>query len=140
MTKLAYNRCLICPIRGDCCYFSNVIDGKYHIILDKHPCEFLNVETGLCIKYKDRYDVFNNCLSIEEAKIQGALPVGCLYIKKEDTPKVPYKRRINYETDTERVIKRYEYLNNLPHDKIKRGIMDKEEKSEIQKYIKENST
>ena len=140
MTRLEINRCLVCKCRGDCCYFSNVIDGKHHIILDKHPCEFLNVITGLCTQYINRKELFKNCVSIEVARVQGALPVGCLYIKKDVTPKVPYKRRINYEKDNIRIQKRYEYLNNLSYYEIKKGIQDEAEEYFVEKLKEENTT
>ncbi len=116
MARLEYSRCMICPVRGDCCYFSNVIDDIHHLILDKHPCTYLNIDTGLCTCYEDRKRLFPECLSIEEARKIGSLPVGCLFIKKDDKPKIPFKRSINYESDNIRIQKRYEYLNNLPHE------------------------
>jgi len=115
MTRLEYNRCLICEIRGICCYFSSPIEGR-NVILLNHPCVFLNTETGLCVEYKNRNEVFERCLSIDKAKLIGALPEGCLYLKKDEKLPFPPKIKPNLDTCSERFKIRYEYLNNLPHN------------------------
>lgn len=110
---LEYNRCLVCPVRGLCCYFSTMIDGE-NVILEDHPCDYLNINTGLCTRFKDRKEVFKNCLSIEDAKKIGGLPEGCLYLKKGEKLNYPPKRKLRPD-DNERLKTRYEYVNSMTH-------------------------
>ena len=69
--------CLVCPVRGRCCYFSTKI-GDYNIILDKQPCPLLDIDTGLCKDYKNRRTLYEHCCSVEETI--GGLPLECLYV------------------------------------------------------------
>ena len=114
MTKLIYNRCLDCSIRGLCCYFSTLIDGKHNIILKDHPCSHLNTETGLCIDYENRKTIYPECLDIEHAKAIGGLPKGCLHIKKGEELPYPQKRKLR-DDDNERIRVRTAYINSMPH-------------------------
>ncbi len=123
MTKLIYNRCLACECRGLCCYFSTLIDGKHNIILENHPCSYLNTETGLCIEYKNRKEVFKNCIDIEDAKKIGGLPEGCLYLKKDEVYPYPQKRKLR-EDDNERIKVRTEYINSMPHKNFQEYVPD----------------
>lgn len=111
---LKYSRCLDCPVRGDCCYFSTLIDGRYNIILPDHPCIYLNTDTGLCTIYKDRKKHYPDCLDWEDAKKIGGLPEECLFLKKGEELPYPPKRRLT-EDDNERLWKRMEYVNAFPH-------------------------
>ncbi len=114
MPKLIYNRCLDCNVRGECCYFSTLIDGKHNIILESHPCDYLNIKTGLCKQYETRKEVFENCIDVEDAKKIGGLPEGCLHLKKDEVYPYPPKRRLR-EDDNERIKIRTEYINSMPH-------------------------
>ncbi len=121
MPKLEYNRCLVCEVRGDCCYFSTLIDKKFNIILEDHPCDYLNVDTGLCTHYEDRKEVYENCIDVENAKNLGGLPEGCLYIKKGDKLKYPPKRRLK-DDDNERIKVRTKYINSMPHKNFQKDV------------------
>ncbi|KKM03921.1 hypothetical protein LCGC14_1769580 [marine sediment metagenome] len=114
MPKLDFSRCLVCKCRGLCCYFSTLIDGKHNIILESHPCSFLNTKTGLCIDYENRKEVYENCLDIEQAKQTGGLPEGCLHLEKGVVYPYPHKRRLR-EDDNERIKVRTAYINSMPH-------------------------
>lgn len=121
MPPLEYNRCLVCPVRGDCCYFSTLIDEKHNIILEDHPCTFLNTETGLCKDYKNRKTLYPNCMDVDKAKLVGGLPLECLYLKKGEELPYPPKRRLMPE-DNERLRTRTEYINAMPHKNFQKNI------------------
>ena len=44
-----------------------------------YPCPYLNLKTKLCTIYDNRYELNPMCLTIDQAKIMGNLPEGCLY-------------------------------------------------------------
>jgi len=123
LVKLDYNRCLVCECRGLCCYFSTLIDGKHNIILDDHPCTFLNIDTGLCKQYKNRKEVFENCISVEDAKKIGGLPEGCLHLKKDGIYPYPPKRKLR-EDDNERIKVRTAFVNAMSHKNFQEYIPD----------------
>lgn len=124
MMKLRYNRCLVCPVRGLCCYFAVFLDDDYlkeplNLILTNHPCIYLNTDTGLCKVYKDRKEYYSGCLSVEEGKNTGSLPVGCLYLKKGEVYPKPLK--IMPPKDLEYYYQAiYDCENNKPHNEIQK--------------------
>lgn len=76
--------CLECPVRGRCCYLSEMIHG-YNVIIDFQPCKHLNKDTGLCKIYKGRSSV-PHCSNGRSKFYRGNLPKECLYLK--DNPKL----------------------------------------------------
>ena len=56
MVEPEENLCLKCPVRGECCYLSGMIDG-FNIIFDFQPCKHLNIKTGLCNVYDNRDEI-----------------------------------------------------------------------------------
>jgi uncharacterized protein len=68
----------ICRKCGKCCHKKTWKDGK--IILLQTHCQHLDPETNLCTIYQDRFKLYN-CLTIEQAIINKALPKDCPYVK-----------------------------------------------------------
>lgn len=83
------NLCLTCPsdVRGLCCYYSVTVKGV-QIVCDQH-CQFLDVKTGMCSVYKDRFEQNEECLTLEEMKSLGSLPKQCPYVQFD----LEYQRR-----------------------------------------------
>lgn len=77
------NLCIDCPsdIRGLCCYFSVLIKGV-QMVCDDY-CKFLNIETGRCSVYRERFQKNRHCLTLEEMKKHGTLPRKCLYVQND---------------------------------------------------------
>ena len=71
-------KCDNCPdnIRGLCCYHSAVFGNSK---VQTYPCPYLDLKTKLCTIYDNRYELNPMCLTIEQARIMGNLPEGCLY-------------------------------------------------------------
>jgi uncharacterized cysteine cluster protein YcgN (CxxCxxCC family) len=63
----------------------------YNVIIDFQPCKHLNVDTGLCKIYKDRFAI-PHCANGKAKFYNGNLPKECLYLKEhpelEPNPKV----------------------------------------------------
>lgn len=75
------NLCLLCPkdIRGFCCYYSVHIKGV-QVVCDDH-CRFLDVLSGKCTVYKERFEKNEECLPVMEMKKLGTLPRNCPYVQ-----------------------------------------------------------
>ena len=105
-----------CPVRGRCCFFSVMIEG-YNVILDNQPCEFLDLETGLCSDYENRKKNFEYCMNISEIKGRGGLPKGCLYLKEDPTlelhPKENIKDLMNEGKISQQGLMMYNLFNNI---------------------------
>jgi len=74
------NLCLLCPpdVRGLCCYYSVRIKGV-QVVCDDH-CGFLDVLTGKCSVFKNRFQENEDCLPLAEMKKLGTLPRRCPYV------------------------------------------------------------
>ena len=83
-------KCSKCPVRGYCCYHSIIINGK-NVILTNHPCKYLDLKTMTCTIYPKRREINPDCMNIKEAKENGGLPKGCLYITDGERLKNPLK-------------------------------------------------
>jgi len=74
--------CNECPIKGLCCFHSYYIEElNLNLILTNHHCQYLDTETMSCTIYENRFEINKNCKNIEDAKKEGALPIGCLYLE-----------------------------------------------------------
>lgn len=75
------NLCLLCPpdVRGLCCYYSVRIKGV-QVVCDDH-CGFLDVLTGKCSVFKNRFQENEDCLPLAEMKKLGTLPRRCPYVQ-----------------------------------------------------------
>lgn len=94
-------------------------DKEHNLILTNHPCTYLNVATGLCKVYKDRKEYFKDCMSIDEAKQKGALPVGCLYLKKGEV--YPLSLKVMPPDDLKYYYRAiYDNENKRPHNEIQK--------------------
>jgi uncharacterized cysteine cluster protein YcgN (CxxCxxCC family) len=73
------NKCEGCPkdIKGLCCYHSAVFGNNK---VRTYPCPYLDLESCLCSIYEQRYELNPLCLTIQQAKVLGNLPEGCLYL------------------------------------------------------------
>jgi len=100
--KRDLNLCGMCPekVRGLCCFTSYIYedsDKKYNIILDRHPCKYLDQKTKLCTVFERRFNLDKVCLEIGKAIKHNALPADCLYVKnnkkyREKLPKVLFSQ------------------------------------------------
>jgi uncharacterized cysteine cluster protein YcgN (CxxCxxCC family) len=75
------NPCSLCPkeVRGLCCYYSVTVRG-IQIVCDDH-CRFLDILTGKCTVYKNRFQENEDCLPLTEMKKLGTLPRRCPYVQ-----------------------------------------------------------
>jgi len=75
------NLCNYCPkeIRGLCCYYSVTIKGV-EVVCDQH-CQFLDILTGHCKVYKNRFQENPDCFRLEDMKKLGTLPRKCPYVQ-----------------------------------------------------------
>jgi len=65
-------------------------DGIENIAM--YPCKYLSKKTRRCTIYKKRFIINKNCLDIDKAYSEGALPKDCPYVKDYDYPPVrPFK-------------------------------------------------
>ncbi len=72
--------CTRCTI---CCYYKTLRDDGTVVYTDR-PCEYLDLDTGLCIIYDDRTKMKEDCVRITRKVIEmGALPAGCPYVVKK---------------------------------------------------------
>ncbi len=69
--------CTRCTI---CCYYKTLKDDGSVVYSDR-PCEYLDVETGICIVYEFRTEAKKDCVRISKKVVKvGALPQGCPYV------------------------------------------------------------
>ena len=100
--------CPLCKIRGRCCDISSIIEG-FNIILSKHPCEYLDINTGLCTVYSRRTVLCDDCNPpIEENR--KCYPKECLYFDSEDDGSEEYEKVKDKFSEKGRKI--YEELND----------------------------
>jgi uncharacterized cysteine cluster protein YcgN (CxxCxxCC family) len=108
------NLCLECPVRGKCCYLSISL-GDFNIILDFQPCTHLDTNTGLCKDYEKSYNV-SWCNHGTNIFNKGALPEGCLYLKKYPNKDQKRKPKVNIRDVIHKLnrkqIMEYNFLNN----------------------------
>jgi hypothetical protein len=72
--------CTRCTI---CCYYKTLKDDGTVVYSDR-PCEYLDVDTGLCIVYEFRTEAKKDCVRISKKVVElGALPGGCPYVSGE---------------------------------------------------------
>jgi len=76
----------VCKQCGLCCHGAvDVSDPKTNknvrYWLRSVYCKFLNVKTGTCKDYENRFDLGVGCLSIKEALYLGHAPNTCAYIE-----------------------------------------------------------
>ncbi|KKM72325.1 hypothetical protein LCGC14_1421650 [marine sediment metagenome] len=97
------NYCNRCPtgLRGICCWYS-MYDGTDNFVVQ--PCEYLSKKTKRCKDYKNRFKINPNCLTVEQALIEGALPLGCPYVMKSDVIPIRPNKTVN--------IKKMEMIKN----------------------------
>lgn len=76
------NPCDNCPpgIKGSCCFYS-VLMGANNIFLLKHPCKYLDLNTGDCTIYNKRNEVLSsfNCSNPLVSLEKGNFPKHCFY-------------------------------------------------------------
>lgn len=78
--------CARCTI---CCYYKTLRDDGTVLYTDR-PCEYLDLDTDLCIIYEDRTKMKEDCVRITRKVIEmGALPEGCPYVTKKKLYRVP---------------------------------------------------
>jgi uncharacterized cysteine cluster protein YcgN (CxxCxxCC family) len=83
MMKKLCTRCTIC------CYYKTIEDDGSVFYTDR-PCEYLDIETGLCIVYECRTEAKKDCVRISRKVVElGALPEGCPYVAGEKNYKGP---------------------------------------------------
>lgn len=90
-----YDLCKDCidGVKGFCCYSSVLVDGL-NVILDNHPCKFLDLKIKECTVFEERYYKNINCMPIEIAIAHNGLPVGCPYLPPDydlSKAKIRYK-------------------------------------------------
>ncbi len=121
MEKNEENLCFKChpDIRGLCCFFTTEIAG-YNLILTRHPCKFLDLNSRTCKVYSKRHEMNLNCLTIEEMIIDGAIPKECLYVANN----IEYKKRkdirilnLPFNLSDKNKLEYYKE-NNVPHYQI----------------------
>lgn len=56
-------------------------NGQLLSFFTKNHCNFLDEKTGKCTVYKERFEKNPDCLSVEKAISQRALPNDCPYVK-----------------------------------------------------------
>ncbi len=97
------NYCNRCPtgLRGICCWYS-MYDGTDNFVV--YPCKFLSKKIKRCKVYKNRFEKNPNCLTVEQALIEGALPLGCPYVMKSDVLPIRPNKTVN--------IKKMELIKN----------------------------
>lgn len=70
--------CKRCTI---CCHYKTVKDDG-SILYSDRPCEYLDLDTGLCIVYEFREAAKEDCVRItKKVATIGALPINCPYVK-----------------------------------------------------------
>ena len=72
----------ICRRCSLCCYERTSFPSE--VVIDKSsPCRFLDVSTGLCSVYADRFRLCPECskVTLWDAVAGDALPPGCAYIE-----------------------------------------------------------
>jgi uncharacterized cysteine cluster protein YcgN (CxxCxxCC family) len=80
-------KCLECPVRGSCCFLEANVGNNIRVIMND-ACQYLNVNTGLCNIFDNRFSINKNCLSIDKMLELQTVPVDCLYV----TDKKKYKK------------------------------------------------
>ncbi len=85
--------CLKCKIRGRCCHYHQIINGRQVETDDK--CFFL-MKNGLCSIYKVR-QLYPHCHSIEFGIEHGNLLAQCEYVKDDSDYLIRRDRRITRE-------------------------------------------
>ena len=71
-----------CRKCGRCCRIKRMVNGK-HVAFKNWYCEFLDVDTKLCMVYPMRHSYHVVCLSSEAAAIHGLVPNDCPYAVRE---------------------------------------------------------
>lgn len=70
--------CRRCTI---CCFHKTIKENGSVVYTDR-PCEYLDLETGLCIVYEFREAAKKDCVRITKEVVQlGVLPEGCPYVR-----------------------------------------------------------
>ncbi|NOY53926.1 MAG: hypothetical protein GXP58_09965 [Deltaproteobacteria bacterium] len=78
--------CARCTI---CCYYKKLRDDGTVVYTDR-PCEYLDLDSGLCIIYENRTKMKEDCVRITRRVIgMGALPSGCPYVAREKNYRGP---------------------------------------------------
>lgn len=68
-----------CKRCGSCCRRKIALEGV--VVYTPFWCRFLDRATKLCTVYGERHKASPNCLDIESAKRQHALPSSCAYVQ-----------------------------------------------------------
>jgi len=69
--------CVRCTI---CCYYKTLKEDGTVVYSDR-PCEYLDLDSGLCIIYEERTKMKPDCVRITRRVIEmGALPAACPYV------------------------------------------------------------
>ncbi len=69
--------CVRCTI---CCY-QKILKDEGSVVYTDRPCEYLDLDSGLCIVYESRTSMKENCVEITQDVVRlGALPRGCPYV------------------------------------------------------------
>lgn len=143
--------CSICPDRGLCCYISIYIELPskelcfnqcpehlrnkcqieeeslpkkskiVNVILDKHPCKFLNTKTNLCNVYENRFRRNRTCQTVRNGIKKSCLPSNCVYLKGitkkrycSKTPKLRYEDVKDDLCEFGQIT--FKLANNSPHE------------------------
>lgn len=115
------NLCLQCPdkLRGKCCHFSYdayTDDMKKRNVLFKNQiCPFLNIKTGECKEYENRFIKNPYCDTVKTGVKLGGFIEGCAYLSKlKKFISVPPKR-LETPDDVRTVdIRMMQYLDSMP--------------------------
>jgi len=117
------NLCGKCPeyTRGLCCHM-NIHIGKFNVILENVPCNYLDLDTMKCTVYDKRKEIASWCLKGKELFGKGALPKECLYLLENPTLESNPKRLIKEILETEDLTQKekmvlvgmYNTFNNIP--------------------------
>ena len=88
----------LCRNCGKCCYKKLIIDGT--VYLTPFPCQFLDVQTNLCLIYERRHDLNPRCLSVPSGLKVSAFPADCPYVAAYGPPGYkPAREDYNWSAD-----------------------------------------
>jgi len=78
-----------CEKCARCCYEKEFFRGE--IYYTDQPCEYLDLETGLCSVYERRHELRPGCAPLSpEVLVLGVLPADCPYVRDLDDYKAPH--------------------------------------------------
>lgn len=84
--------CNGCPVLGICCYFEARVQGMR--ISTDEPCEHLDVESGSCKIFANRFKINPDCKSLRYMIKHATVPIECVHVKNKKEYKDRLDRRI----------------------------------------------